>query len=63
MDNLDAALDGFNEFVAREQEREQRRVALALAETCGVSFAEARAALAACQWSVARARKRLLEMP
>lgn len=55
----DAALTAFNAQVETEQRASQEATARALADECGVSFAEAWAVLRACQGSVTRARKRL----
>lgn len=59
---LDAALAAFNAQVDAEQEAAHHWAAFDLmAEFAprGVTYADARATLERCQWSVAKARKRL----
>ena len=60
--DLDVALEAFNSQVEAEQENRRHWTAFDLMSeyaTRGVTYAEARAALEACQWSVTKARRRL----
>ena len=61
-DTLDAALADFNAQVEAEQEAAHHWTAFDLMTEFaprGVTYADARATLERCQWSVTRARKRL----
>ena len=53
------SVEAINQQVEAEQRAAQEQAAQMLADECDVSLAEAWAALRSCQWSVARARRRL----